>query len=1117
MNKIHKILWDAKLGKFIVCSEKSSQKNKISKSVTVACILSLLSLTPSFSIDYEYIGGLSGDFNNQNNWSPAIPSWAFGGVNIDKLIIQTGNVVTGEARELTDVTLEVKEGSSLILSINNSETFNNTLLGVNVTGHMEINSNIINDNVSLFYRNAAAFYNVSNNINNPATLTFRGAGFTDSLTIHNMVVDRGFAAGSMYIGKSGYGNLIVDNTFLSVADRYYRDTEEAYKAELFIGYGNNSIGNVLVTNGGLLMSNALFGASFEFRNLGQTINYSNIIQSLKNVYFDNQMNNVYTSNYKMLLGHNGGIGKLEISGISLNTQKNSRALLAKGTSVGTGSGSEGYITVKNGGKLSTGFLSGYSAIDNVDDLLSYGFNKNEIQRAVTSSTIQLGVDGGYGHLEVDNATVEIGGIGGDQYLDYQTFEDQDITIGELVVGTSGTGELTINNNGQIKIGYLYDREESYIFSSGKILTDPNDPNSTIIREYYGKTILAADANATGILNFTGDNYNTQSVKASDLMLTSDISIGQGSGIINIDHNATDALPFIFDIQVSEKYDKIYNSNFTDTGTVSAPIIGQISFNQKNGVTLLKPHECRALVCDNSPTFDYSGDTNITGGELRVENLNLLSQKSHFNVGAQGHLNVQNNQIIKSLNNDGRLSLNQGLLHRKLTVNGDYSGTGELIVNSRWNSSALTSSTDRLHILGDVLPGTRTKISTPTGIILGDVNLLPANALTAYSLPVVVVDGAANTTNFYGTARTERDGYLANIAHTTGSGGENNFSWSTNVAVDPEVPVVPGIPVLPRSPTINIPILDDKISMITQMHRANQEQLRLSTGRYLERTGSYIEDTPIWIRQYGAFSSLKGKERFSHKNRIYGLQIGYNLMTEKYDNATAQAGVFINFSNNNVEFKDRYRTLNGLNIINPNSKVGNGRTQMYGLGSYYSYETDSRSYVDVVGMFNIIENKYHPSYGQHEFKQHGYGLSLSIEGGYGIQFSDTNFTLIPQAQLIYQYTHMNNQHVANIRISEPNRSTLIGRAGLQAEYAINKDFTISGTMDYYQQLNSDKSVHYGNSRFNETLNKRWGELGLAVKYNVQKDLSFYGNVAYQKNLGGEKRTGYRGNIGVKFTF
>ena len=207
---------------------------------------------------------------------------------------------------------------------------------------------------------------------------------------------------------------------------------------------------------------------------------------------------VHGGNASVVVADNGGQGALHINGQSASGDT-SRARLGTGFVVGRGAGSQGQVTITQGGELIT-FVS---------------------QSASSNEGIDIGVDGGTGSVLIDGAGSiwKVAGRGS------MTWGETD--IGELHVGKSGTGELTVANSGVLSLGK----------STFDNIYDPDIGMSWVDEVSHegglGVLYLADEAGSVGIINIGASEG--QAAQGTGILDVKEIEFGAGQGVIVFNH------------------------------------------------------------------------------------------------------------------------------------------------------------------------------------------------------------------------------------------------------------------------------------------------------------------------------------------------------------------------------------------------------------------------------------------------------------------------------------------------------------------------------------------------------------------------------------------------------
>ncbi|WP_434778193.1 autotransporter outer membrane beta-barrel domain-containing protein [Neisseria sp. Ec49-e6-T10] len=381
--------------------------------------------------------------------------------------------------------------------------------------------------------------NIGSGLNSNGTVTLIGSGKTSA---EQFMSYSALTTSALHIGTNGgTGTLNIDGSSIQSDDQYYQGEPDRYAFSLGNGLNNGvrSNGTMNVLNGGKAAI------------------------ALQAIYED-------TSS---IIGHDGGYGTLNVSGTKVENGEflQSRIYFGNGLEVGNGNGSIGSINVLNGGLLNT-----------MSPRINYDSN----------TSAYLGINGG-------NGSVLVSGAGSIWQVSGRTEVQAEIPaeyneIGELHIGESGIGNLTIANAGIVSIGrtgYEYNQN-----GNGGGGVSPIFDNSIL-----GKVYLGVQTNGTGTLNFGA--AEGQAAQAVGTLEAKSVIFGAGQGSVVFNHT-----------------DQTGNYSF-DTELVSSTA-GQGTIKNINGVTLF-----------NTDQTNFSGKTDIVGGTF-VANSTLGGTVS---VSSQGTL------------------------------------------------------------------------------------------------------------------------------------------------------------------------------------------------------------------------------------------------------------------------------------------------------------------------------------------------------------------------------------------------------------------------------------------------------------------------------------------------
>ncbi len=920
MNKFYRVVWCFVKKAYVVCSELGKQRKKNAKSALVATALVFSLVMPAAYAEQSsliWTGGVSQDFLETDNWEDN---------NVPPILVDKDKFLGNDFSNV-DFIFDSKNvppnkldsDGRLHVSLN-GEDKNNVPLPIHIT-----NNNIdIGDKTTLTFTatsqdnpsTSESLYQFKTNINvggkdadHIARLYLNSRQYnwnTTPKSITNPIHIR-----NLNVGTEGTHAEVIADGGIVIVESFLSDTPDnpLPNPYLIIGDGANSHGTVSVLNGGKFASTPIVpNYQHGVQVKAHTINLGLLHSQDPNISITNPNRETIISALSSpdgstllgdgighsIIGQNGGTGILNVIGkgtLADTKDSSSMVLLTDGNSVGVGQGSSGSIAITDGAEL---FASGLSRMTTTSPQIS----QEVLDNIATTSAMRLGVDGGYGTLDItgQDSHAYIGGINSGKSTIENGFASAALfledtttgaTIGEFNIGSSGIGELTLKDGGNASVGYFYSKDtydsenspnvpyntattQHVTFTPGKAI----DSAGNIIEtspDIYGKTVLAADTkDAIGIINF-GENLERDAnghiiVKPNNhsagTLNTSDLSVGLGRGILNFNHNGTDDNPFVFDINTHET--KNSNYHFGD----NAEEVGQISVNIVSGTTLFHskkvidengievyPIGSNVAMNPDDGFFSYSGDTNILGGTLQAKDDNILSLNSDFKTSGSGKLHLINtDQRLKGLynlgtvqmgddnlvNQDNKLSLDKAN-EKTLTVTNDYSGGGEIILNALWGQSGGQTSdfyVDKIMIEGDSLASNPTIVTSRNGhsVTNGSIDALSDFWL---SEPFIAIEGTdhniAQSQSFLGQINAKKEGYASKYSILALTPQINH---NQNGDVD-EVTYHWTNTVHERGSFANTgqPILPDEASVLAQMPYANIEQGAAALGQYFDRYGT----------------------------------------------------------------------------------------------------------------------------------------------------------------------------------------------------------------------------------------------------------------------------------------
>lgn len=308
-------------------------------------------------------------------------------------------------------------------------------------------------------------------------------------------------------------------------------------------------------------------------------------------------------------------------------------------------GSEGYINISDGGKLTVGkdLWLGSRGDDTTKGFVNVHGNGSEI---VIAERLIVGTWNYGSAIFSDGATlISNGQTSSVISVGNQADNQKDNLL--LITGNNTTATAT---NGGIVIGNA--GRGTLIVSDGVVLSSAKD------------ILIASASTANGELAI-GGRKGEQASNAGVINANS-IRFGAGNGLLVFNHTNND---YVF----------------------NTAIHGKCTVEALSGTTIL------------TGANDYSGYTNIgDNAVLQAGDTNTFSRYSSYMINAGGELRLNGyNQTISTLSNAGLTNLSGVVAGTVLTVAGDYTGQdGHLVLGTKLGDDS--SITDKLVVEGNVL-------------------------------------------------------------------------------------------------------------------------------------------------------------------------------------------------------------------------------------------------------------------------------------------------------------------------------------------------------------------------------------------------------------------------------
>ena len=1093
-------------------------------------------------------GTLGGSIKNTGNASTAAAN------NID---ITNNNVLNSDINNDGKGTIALNNNGSVYSNITNTgDKIDENTANILIDNKKNLNGNINNDsNGSIVVNNTTVSSVINGNITNTkdGNITLDNKGTFDgyiknkgtgslSLTNDNTV--------SGYIENNGTGRISITNDGTINGSITNTGTQRVV--------GNNWIDNIWIDNNKELKSN--------IENLNGSIVVNN-----------NKEGSSFTGN---IYNNNGfNTGKITVNNNEENTKINSHITNDNGditinnkaktsTIEGDITNINGSVKIKNSGEANYSKITNSGGHLNIDNEHEGNFQGDIDNDATGTGFIYIQNSGNTFNGSITNQNTGNIRIINDKILNSKITNTGDFAVDAYNIKITNNKELNgpIENNGRGSIYIENTKDTGRIRRIRRITGNITNNNAgTITLDNNGEiasAILNGGAGAINIENnkdsfingnITNSGAGNISIKNQDQAVLNGNIKNNGSGSITFTNNGDVDANVVNNTSVRINDTSLRQIQNTGNGTI-------IIINNKTLNRPISNASDGTIGITNNGTMetDITNNTESSEGGITFKNKQKFTGKLiNANSGSifadnQGIWNNTGNSVLTNLQNTtGTIIFPQvfetnagdkGLYHT-ITVNGNYTGGGQIYVNTVWNKDG-TSYSDRIDIHGDV-DGAPTTVRTLNGIY-GDVTL---KEIPIHSAVVVHVAGKSSGNDFTGSAPTTNAGeaQLKKIDSISGTDyawtltAQNKTPEPTNPGVseptDPTVsePTDPDKPILPAPPITEVPIYAEPVSGYVQMPTADMELGFTTIGTLHERRGENQtynitgsnntalggDQQQTWGRVLVKHLDKDGKKRLDTAGNQSVLQIGHDFILDENEKTGIRRhiGGYVAYGHNENDFRDEYRAKNGY--IVDDHYTGKGRTDAISVGGYGTFYGNNGGYVDLVGQVTYLRNKYNARSNE-SVHQNGWGAALSAETGKSFIVYGNNWFVEPQAQLVYQYLSLDDFNDRIRHVDQHDPSALRGRVGMRFGY--NGDIrdnlpssSFYGIANIWHDFVNPKSVDIGRDNLKEEYAKTWGEVGLGIQLPITRQSNFYSDIRYEKNFGSDKRKGFKGTIGYKYTW
>ncbi|EMX8468569.1 autotransporter outer membrane beta-barrel domain-containing protein [Serratia marcescens] len=523
-------------------------------------------------------------------------------------------------------------------------------------------------------------------------------------------------------------------------------------------------------------------------------------------------------------------------------------------------------------------------------------------------------------------------------------------------------------------------------------------------------------------------------------------------------------------------------------------VGTFDNSVLNGnVTALSPEN----LSDNA-TLVFANNSVMTGSAQGVSRATFSD--SVWNM-------TDSSTITGTASGSGGLALQNGTVnfvpngtnYKTLTVSA-LNGTGTFVVNTELNEGGANTHSDQLHVTGNTGGDYSVKVNNTVGTgakTVGDgikiAQLDGDSTGTTVRLGNYVTAGAYEYLLYQGGSQDKDDWYLrsdlTNQEPDPGTG-------PTTPPIEPSYnPSVPGYVI---GPYLNRMYGFDTVGTLHE-RVGDQENLRKNQAI----------DQGIWGRISGG-ETKSSKGRFNYDADTWFAQFGGDLYQAYSESgARTHAGVTATLGQTSSNMKDPARS----SYQGRAAETGSVNTKGYGFGIYYTRYAADSSYVDTVAQYTHYRNDYSSLYGENA-SQNGDGMTLSVEVGKPFK-ADNGWFIEPQAQIMYQYLHLDGIDDGVATVSSTRDNSGLARVGARLGYDSGATSNVHPyvTADVLSVIGRSPDVTVSNTRLHQDYSSQWGELGAGVTGDITKNTSVYADLKYKNGFDGDMH-GFTGNLGVR---